>query len=346
MRTHFSAIASLAMSGVFATVISSQGQLPVARPAAITSTILKGGGGFSTIGLPFTREPLFRDVVASSSGNTITGAGGGYGDLTSTPHSVVIQTGPNRGRTERITANTANSITLAAAVAGLIANSDEFEIVPEWTFGTFFGTGSNPSGLTSSPSSGSADIVYIDDGNGTLVQYFHNGTNWRRVATPTNANNVSLGGLSGGAIVLKRSAGDLTFAVRGVLRSGRQVQPVTPAFNVVTYTEASGATLGTSGLVPGVLASNASSSLADIVYIPDGNGSLVQYFHNGSFWRRVATPTNQNGLVIRPETALVINKRSAGTTLWVIDEKYAAGPGAPVPPASPSGKDTNVRSRR
>ncbi len=326
MRIQFLAIASLALTGVIATIIPAPGQLPVARPAAITNTILKGSGGFSTVGVPFTREPLLRDLVASSSGTTITGAEGGYGDLTTTPHSVVIQTGSTRGRTERIVSNTATTVTLASAIPGLVNNSDEFDIVPEWTLGTYFGTGNNPSGLMSSPSSSSADIVYVDDGIGSLVQYFHNGTNWRRVSTPTPANNVSLSGLNGGAIILKRSAGDLTFSVQGVLRSGRQVQPAVPGFSVVTYTEAGGTTFGATGLVPGVLASNPSSSLADIVYIPDGTGSLVQYFHNGTNWRRVSTPTNQNGLLIKPETALVINKRSAGTSQWTIDEQYAAGP--------------------
>lgn len=303
-------------------------QLPVARPAAIVSTTLRGGGGFNTLGTPFTREPVVRDVVASSSGNTITGAGGGYGDFASTPHSVLILTETNRGTAVRIVSNTANSLTLASPVPGLVNNSDEFYVVPEWTLATFFGAGANPSGLTSNSNPNLADIVYIDDGNGSLVQYFHNGTNWRRVVgSPANQNNTSLGGFSGGTVILKRSAGDLAFNVQGSLRSGRQIEPVVPGLNVVTFTEAGGATLGTSGLVPGILASNSNPNLADIVSIPDGSGSLVQYFHNGTNWRRVVgSPANQNGLPIRPETALVINKRSAGTAQYVVDEQYVAGP--------------------
>jgi len=317
--------ALLAVGSLAAGLSPAWAQLPVSRPAGSITTTLKGSGGFSALGLSFTREPALRDVVAGSAGTTITGTGGGYGSFTATPHSVVIQTGANRGTAVRITANTADTVTLASAIGGLVNNSDAFEIVPEWTFGSFFGTGPNPSGLASNANSNLADLVYIGEA-GSLVPYFHNGNNWRRVATAANANNTSLGGLNGGSIVLKRSPGDILFNVQGVLRSGRQIGTVPSGFSVVTYTEASSATLGTSGLVPGVLVPNANSNLADIVYVPDVNGSLVPYFNNGSNWRRVATAANQNALPIKTETALIINKRSSGTSQWIIDERFFAGP--------------------
>lgn len=318
-KTFFAAVLII---GAIGTLTPAPGQLPLARPAGIITTTLRGSGGFTSIGLPFTREPALRDRVLSSFGNTITGSAGGYGDVMSTPHSLLILTGANRGTAVRISANTASSITLATAISGLQDNVDEFSVIPEWTFGNLFGTGPNPSGLASSADSNQADIVYIDNGNGSLVQYFHTGANWRSVVgAPTSRNNFSLGGLNGGCLVLKRSAGDVTFRIHGVLRSGRHIATIASGFSVVSYTEAGNTTLGTCGLVPGVLASDASSSVADIVYVPGASG-LVQYFHNGTNWRKVAgSPANQNGLPIKAENALIINKRSAGTTQWVVDEK-------------------------
>ena len=319
------ATVSLLVAGVTVAALPALAQLPVARPAGIILRTLKGSGGFTGMGVPFTQEPVARAVVASSEGNNVNAQGEPFGaaNYTATPHSMMVVTGPNRGRAIRITGNTPSSLTLAEASPALVNNSDEFLVIPDWTLGSFYGTGSNPSGLSSNATPALADIVYTDNEKGSLYQYYHNGTEWRRVGGPgRNAENVSLG-VNGGSLVLKRSAGDASSPVEGVLRSGRQSVTLNPGFNTATYTEITGATLGSSGLVPDVLASNGDPNAADVVYLTNAEGQLIAYFHNGSEWRRVdGSGGSQNDVAIRAESTLIINKRSAGSTQWAIDETF------------------------
>ena len=304
-------------------LIPASGQLPVSRPSGIILKTIKGSNGYTPIGLPFTREPVARAVVSSVAASVATASGTPFaaaGTYTSTPHSVLVVTGANRGVVAAITANTTSSVTFANA-STLVAADDELLVVPDWTLGNLFGTGSNPSGLTSNAAIGSADVVYVAAG-GSLTQYYHNGTNWRSSASPTNRNNLSLGGLNGGCMVLKRGAGDLTFQVKGTIRSGRSVVSISNGFSLVTYADVAGTTLLNSQLQTGVLTGNASSALADIVYVPNASGGLVQYYWTGTIWRNTSSPTNQGSLAVKPETALLINKRSAGTSSWNINESF------------------------
>lgn len=316
---------ALLLTGVSGATIPASAQLPVARPSGMILRTVKGSGGFTGLGLPFTQEPVARAVVASAEGNKIDAQGTPFGaaDYTSAPHSIMIVTGPNRGKTLRITANSSSSVTLASAPPALVNNSDEFLVIPDFTLGSFYGTRRNPSGLTSNALPALADIVYTDNDAGSLIQYYHNGVGWRRVGGPAkNANDKSLG-VNGGSLVLKRSSGDINASVEGVLRSGRQAVRLNTGFNTATYTEVTGATLGSSGLVPGVLQSSGDSNFADIVYLTNAQGQLVPYFHDTAQWRRVGGgPESQNGVAIRPESLLVINKRSSGSVEWLIDETF------------------------
>jgi len=323
-----------AMGALCAIAHSASAQLPVSRPVGTVPVPIIGGGKFSGIGFCFTREPIGRVTVVNqtlSSGNTTinlaeTLTGGSLARATN-PTSVVLVTGDNRGRAFRVQSNSTTSVTVIGDTTSLVAADAKLELIPEWTFATLFGTGTNPSGLSSNSTAGNADIVYISDGTG-LVKYFHNNTQWRReTGSPASANNTSLGGLNGGVFVLKRSAGNLTFGFSGAVRSGRQIVDIVgPALSIVSYTEPKGTTLGNSSLVPG-LTSNSTAANADIVYLPYSNavsdeGSLIQYFHNATNWRRVSgSPTNQNPLPIRPAGALMINKK-AGSYLYSIREHF------------------------
>lgn len=301
-------------------------QLPISRPGGIILKTIKGSNGYTLIGVPFTREPVARAVVSSVSGNVLTAFetpfSGTYGPESTTqpPHSVLIVTGANRGVTAKITANTTSTITFANA-STLVGANDEVLVVPDWTLGNLFGTGSNPSGLTSNALAASADIVYVANGSGSLNQYFHNGTNWRQTSSATNRNNLGVGGLNAGVLILKKSAGDLTFEVKGVLRSGKNVTSIPTGFSIVTYPDVAGTTLLGTGL-QSILTGNSLSANADIVYIPNAAGtSLTQYYWNTANWRTTTSASNQNTFAIKPETAILINKK-AGTATWSVSEAF------------------------
>lgn len=304
----------------------AQAELPVSLSTGITPVVITGGTKYSTIGLPYHRQPLGRAVVTAVSGAVVTHDGAGLGTIAPNTHSVLFLTGSNYGRAVRISSynNATQQITLAATVTGIALNADELMVIPDHTFASVFGAGADPSGLKSDLTPGSADWVFIADG-GALVPYFHNGTNWRRVSgSPANANNLSLGGLNAGCLVLKRSPGNITLNISGVLRSGKQLVDITPGFSIVTFTDVGNTTLGASGLTgPGGLAANSDPNLADKVTIPNASGDLVSYFNNTSNWRRVAgSPANQNSLAVQAHRAIIVNKISSGTFRWPVLESF------------------------
>ena len=129
--------------------------------------------------------------------------------------------------------------------------------------------------------------------------------------------------------MLRRAVSDVTFLVKGIVPNGRQQLSLVTGFNIVTYTGLQGSTLTGTALIPGVLTNAPAAANADIVYVDDGNGALVQYFNTNNNpttgWRKVSAPGNQGTLPVKTYSALLINKR-AGSGNLNVDEQFVAGP--------------------
>jgi hypothetical protein len=324
-------------AGVMAAMLSNlSAQLPVSRPGGSIPIVINGGGSFTSIGIPFTREPVARLAITSVNGanNVLTVPSTGVansawkGEQTTAPFtppfSVMILTGSNRGRVSRIADNTGTTVSLVTAISGLAAD-DEFYVIPEWTLGTLFGNENNPSGLTSSSNINTADVVFIAIPSQGLVQYFHNGTRWRSSSSFADAQHIAIG-LNEGALVRKKSAGNLSFLVQGTMRTGRQVATVRPGFNLVTYTGLTKTAIGTSGLSNAVTGSTNVNN-ADLVYVPNTSGGFTKYYFTGSNWRSTTSFANVNdSLEILPESAVIIEKRAANPTAsYIVNEQFIAG---------------------
>lgn len=153
-RTSFLRVALLsATTGVGFLTLSAHAQntvpvgfLKLTLPAT-TSTELR-----TTLNFPLANPATFSGPVASFTANTVTVSGTPFspGALVSTPSFVRFLSGTQAGRTIRITANTANTLTLdttdnsaqtvALDGAGFsLAAADRFEILPANTIGSVFG---------------------------------------------------------------------------------------------------------------------------------------------------------------------------------------------------------------
>jgi hypothetical protein len=282
--------------GILAAAVSTQSyaQLPVSRPAAVLPTAL-AGAATSAIGIPFTREPVLRDVVSSVVGQDITGSTTYTAGAFNNTHMVLLVTGPSRGTGLTITSNTATTLTVAGTVPALEANSDEFEIVPLQTLTTLFGA--PPINLTGGSNAASADKVII---NG--VSYFYKTSapsGWRLETAPfgSDQGNATIGNLRGVNII--RLGGATNAIVRGLNRSTRAVIPIATGTTLLSWPYPETVTLGTSGL-SSTLTGGSNAASADKVVI-----SGVSYFFKTSApsgWRLETAPfgADQAGVPLNP----------------------------------------------
>ena len=302
-----SCICSTLLIGLLGGSSVSLGQLPVSRQAAALPVNVTGAGGVTPVGIPFTREPAARDVVASSSGQNITGGIGGYTQgAFNTGHVLLIVTGPGRGTALPITNNTASQVTVAGAVPALVNNSDEFEIVPLPTIGSVFGdsTTGGPFDLTGSPSAGGSDLIII---NGIRYFYKTAGTNspgWKLESAPNGVGDLGSTPISNlaGVNVLRRGVPKLV-TVRGIARNTRALLPIGTGTSLLSWPFPVPVSLLASNLQASITGGPTAAS-ADKVVI---NG--VRYFFknsgvNAPGWKLESAPNEaqpgQNNTVLNP----------------------------------------------
>jgi hypothetical protein len=275
-----------------AVTATTQAQLPVSRAANVLPVPVAGASAATPVGVPFTQEPVARDVVSSSGGNTITGVNGGYPALPANTHIALIVTGPSRGTGLTITSNTANSVTVAGTVPALVSNSDEFEIVPLSTLASNFG-GVATGGLidlTGAGSAPAADKVLI----GT-TRYFYkttgvNAPGWKLESAPNAAGDLGstpISNLRGVNIVRVGAATNV--GVRGLTRINRAGIPIPTGTTLLSWPYPGDVTLLNSGL-QNTITGAGSAPAADKVII---NG--VRYFYkttgvNAPGWKLESSP--------------------------------------------------------
>jgi hypothetical protein len=263
-----------------------------------------------------------RGIVSSASSSSVTDSSASFGDLTTNPHSVVIVTGTGRGEAFPISSNTATQINVTGTLPTLVGG-DEFEIVPDWTLNSVFGT-TNSAGLQGATSSSSADNILVFNSAGAPVKYWYKtggigGTGWRTTSdSTTNQGNARLGAFNFGMVIDRQTApGDKTIHLQGTARSGRQVVSIASGSRIYSYPFAKDTTLAGSGL-QSVLAGSTSSSGADIVFL-ESNGVITKYWFKtggigGTGWRTTSDSTTDRGsVVIAAGKAMLIERKTTAT---------------------------------
>jgi hypothetical protein len=299
---------------------ASWGQLPVSPTSGIIQTALTASKS-NLVAIPFPKSIPFEGTVSSVAGSVITLSGVTLPTLSN--HSIYIATDVDPsdatgayGRVLRITANTATTVTVEAAITP--ESGDEFQILEQYTLETLLGTGNQATvQVLTGNSSGLSDIVYVESG-GVFTGYWHDaGTaptdGWKTLAG-TLAPNVSIP--FGKGLLINRKAGAArTLRVQGEALTGRfrAQTAASPAQNVVNNPFLVETPLIEAGL--GVNPSAGSSALADLVYLEDA-GTISGYWRkNNGNWYPLSDATGTGAAVtsavkIKPGKALLITDRN------------------------------------
>ncbi|MEM9480920.1 MAG: hypothetical protein AAGA58_14795 [Verrucomicrobiota bacterium] len=315
--------------GLLAAAGTSFGQLPVSETVGIFPTEIVTG--FNVVALPFDESPTLTGTVASASGISVTldqdasaaGVGANF--------SIRFTSGANAGLTREIASAAGTVLTLTNPVSSWVSSDDgyaTYEIVAHPTLDSAFPGGG---GLVTNATSGLADQIFVPDSTGfNFDQYFHNGTIWQDAVTPAgDAGSTAIGKPGSAVMIFKPFGAPLTIGISGVAQSvsaGVEING-TSGFFPVANAFGSGTTLDDSGL-DAILLANATSGLADQVWIPNAFFNFDQYFYNGTIWQDAVTPAGDVGSTPIPAGSGILVFKTISPTVqdWTIQEVFATGP--------------------
>jgi uncharacterized protein (TIGR02597 family) len=311
--------------------------------ASAQSTATTDPVGFFTLSVPagpvnrVLSVPLYRPAVYTSVATAVTattcnlsaanfGTGGGQTDVTTLPHLLRIKTGTQTGRFFAISAASGDQVTVTItgpALNTFLSVNDSCEIFPASTLGSVFGTSTPATGIQTNSSSTLADNFLIWNGSAWLT-YFHNGANWRRVGSLQNQNNAIIYP-DEGMFVVHIGTNPINVAVTGT---------------VPTTTERTD--LATSSFIPNRFpvdisllnlglhtspnwTSGATANVADTVSVWTGSAWL-NYFYNGSNWKRTGSLGSQDGTMISAGTAVFVSRLNATESTLTQTLPYVLAP--------------------
>lgn len=356
MKPHFhilfnaAAVACLALGNA-----SAQDQLPVSRTTGVMQVALPAGQ-VTLLAMPLT------NIVASGTIETDTGTTtvvirsledftddelvtAGYYAIKITSRDDQSGGSSNAyGKASLIVDNDAsaaipmtsfNTTTLELADALNPNNGDEFIIYRVRTLAAgaadgVFGTPAPIANWNSGSSSANADVVYIDNGSGALIGYFHKnvgpgGSGWRLASDPAGLDQDNVEIPAGRAVMIRRRAGaaaNLVFT--GVTTVGRESSTVTSGYSVLNNPFTVSTTLVASGIQSHITGASTPSG-ADLIYLESG-GVLTGYFYNSSAgqWRLVTAPAgaNQGSVALSPGKSILF-KEQAGSVGFAFPEPFA-----------------------
>lgn len=276
----------------------------------------------AALSIPLYATAVFTSSVASvDSANsfTMTSAAWTVNQFTAVPHLVRIKSGANVGKFFLISGNSANQLTVVLppsvpTLVGFLSVSDSCEVLPANTLSSVFGA-TAPSLVTGATSS-VADNVLLWSGV-TWDLYFNNGTNWRKVGSFANQNNVVIFP-DDGLFVSHRGAVDANLTFMGTVPSTAESTDLPGAgANFISNRFPTDATLLSMGLQtsPGWV-TGATASVSDNVYIWNvALGTWDLFFHNGASWRKVGSFANQNTAPVAAGTSLYVSRVAAAPSV-------------------------------
>ena len=335
MKTkHFKILGCAALSIMCAMV--SHAQSVSSTPVGyVTLTI--NGNGYTALSNPLENSVVYSGTASSVSGSTITSS-------FSMTDSELSGTDPNGSSTHYvqtsdgiildITANTANTVTVASDVSSLISADDSITIKRHSTLSDLLGS-DNSIGLTSGGDVNSSDIIYVmsGDGAGSYSSYYYQtdpfggflgGDGWRIAGDSfTDMSGVTVAA-DDGVIVKRISAGDLSVVVSGTVNANDHRRDLPAGYSLISYPFPVDTTLDDSGIYS---ASNGYVSGGDInssdaVYVISPAGAFTLYYRQtdpfggflgGDGWRIAGDSfTDAGTTVIEAGSSIIINHRGSG----------------------------------
>jgi uncharacterized protein (TIGR02597 family) len=351
----FAAAASLVLAPAYLNAQTTVATDPV---GFVTTTITNSANGTTPITTPYSPvlfQPaaatgLTTGLISSVTSNTITVDSAGWGtsstnNLPSSLAYVLIKSGPGEGLLLRVTANTANTMTVdtlgnnLAAIPVVASNS--FQLLQGETIGTMFGTNTAEFGVIGGTSqlfnSNRTDRIVMTDASGVNRTYYFNtttnrwlyvgGGNTDRAGTPISPYSAVFYSRIGTSSIQQVTTGSVPVNNIKLLVRPNGTTYLGTVFPV-------GATLGSLGIenLPGWKTAspnnNAQIKAADKVLTRSGNAISTFYYTSGlatNSWRRVGSGANQNTapLPIGGGVSVVRTGSNAPAQILTINKPYS-----------------------
>jgi len=298
-----------------------------------------GGTANTYLGLAFTQPVNYQATLSSASGTTLTDSSAtwtatanGFNGISGAFYIELIS-GAGAGRMSQITGNTANTITTANDLSSFVTAGTGYKIRPNWTLASVFGA-TDQAGLAGGTLITADQIlVYSTSGQQYATYYYKTsgigGTGWRSSAsTSTDASNTPFLPTDG-IIVVRHTAGNVSFSLAGAVKLGQTALPVVPGTNLLSNVYPSGTfTLATSGLVASGL-TGGTLVTADQVLIYDNTANQYNTYYyktsgiGGTGWRSSAsTSTDASNTPIPFGASVIIQRTNPGSFTWVAPQPF------------------------
>jgi uncharacterized protein (TIGR02597 family) len=333
--TSILSIAAIVLAG---TIASSHAQNATTDPVGFVTTNITASSDGVNFATTFVSPALFQtsSVNGTLTGNltsvtssTVTASSAGWvaSELSTAQAYVMLKSGNATGVLLRVSANTADTLTVDALGADLltlgVAAGDAFQLIEGDTVLTMFGTPSNGvmGGNATQYSSSKTDRVVIRDVSGNLRTLYYNtdSNKWMRPGSSSDQGSIPISPYAG-VYYSRIATTPLSMVTTGSVptQSIKLLVPATGSafFARVFPTEGTLSGLGfqhlsgwTNTSQPGITTSN-----VDRVVTVDSSKIIRSFYYTGTQWRRAGSSSDQSPTTIPVGGAVYTVRQSSGTT--------------------------------
>ncbi len=277
-----------------------------------------------TVAIPLDRSAVYAGTTASTSGSTLTISGTPaftVGQFTAAPHYLKIESGAASGLIALITANTADTVTVAFqntdSFAGIVA-ADKISIRPAWTVQSLFAGNTIPDFCEFGVWEGSVGTDLAPD-----KVYYNFAGDWFDQADDSDANNVviypnegfRLRNTSGTAIAGLAVSGEVPLAKSRVFINGNATQNDTRISYFSPVDEVIGVANIGAGDFDQLLAFDVTASGLD-------NAPLFTYYYFAGSWYDASDDSDVTGTVsIKPGLGYIYRSEAGRADTVLSDQQ-------------------------
>jgi uncharacterized protein (TIGR02597 family) len=337
----FRTVSLLCVAALVACVSSVSAQSVTTDPVGfITLTVFgpvsNGGTANTFIGLGFTQPVSYQAALASAAGTTLTDSSAAFtANQFSGPagsYYLELTNGTGVGKTSQITGTpTATTITTADDLSSFVTAATTYKIRKNWTLASVFGTDPTAvggSGIAGGSISTADQILTYSTAGGAYSTFYYKtsgigGTGWRSINSTSvdESNHAFLP--TDGLLVLRHTAGNVTFALAGAVKLGNTALPVAFGSNLLSNVYPAGTfTLASSLLHESGLGGGTISTADQVLIFNNSSNAFDTYYFKtsgigGTGWRSInSTSVDEAAHAIPFGASLFINKLSAGSFVW------------------------------
>jgi len=263
----------------------------------------------------------------TSSTVTVSNAGWVASELPTAQAYVMLKSGNATGVLLRVSANTADTLTVDALGADLltlgVAAGDAFKLIEGDTVLTMFGTPSNGvvGGNSTQYSSSKTDRVVIRDISGNIRTLYYNtdSNKWLRSGSSSDQGSIPISPYAG-VYYSRIATSPLSMVTTGSVptQSIKLLVPATGSafFARVFPTEGTLSGLGFQSLTGWTNTSQIgiTTTNVDRVVTVDASGTVRSFYYTGTQWRRAGSSSDQSSTTIPVGGAVYTVRQSAGST--------------------------------